>query len=238
MSSMDVAIEGRGRSKSTCSIYNSSRRISETSSGRRRCNSSSNDTGISDVGINTTVSYVSTLCISCIHIPFDITLLPDDSCVISAGYLEDNKKADVQIGITGKCKYREHPDDAALRELVEELGIDIDPSNLVYLYTTSIGYHVYIADVNNCSFVTELPCDHMRGHDDRSNRVFVVPFVSAENVQLTLQNTVCLDPTESDLGYHAAIPKSIIEGICQYRSNKNDRSGKMYWNVTRNVRER
>ncbi|ARF09553.1 NUDIX hydrolase [Indivirus ILV1] len=132
--------------------------------------------------------------------------IPKESCLLYIGYTP----GDMQIGVTGSCQIGESPKQAAVREIKEELGVNILPVDLKECSFEKMkrGYcTVYSLCIDNCAF-TQLRCSELKksGYDNKQNKIAVIIYGSNEKVKKLIEIAKPTDSTEK-ISYYASVPQ-------------------------------
>ncbi len=155
-----------------------------------------------------------------------------DSFILYVGYTH----GDMQIGVTGSCLRNEHPKTAALREIKEELGIDVDSSYLIEASHGKMeggkGYSTIFSlclDVCHFSLVRSTASKAI-GADDKRAKIAVIIYGSAMKMNELLRVAKPLDGDEK-INYYASVPQeyayqvtSAIKNLKKSKKRKNKRS--------------
>lgn len=155
-----------------------------------------------------------------------------DSYILYVGYTQ----GDMQIGVTGSCLRNENPKTAAIRELKEELGIDVNPSHLIEVSHGKMehgkGYStIFVLCLDFCHFTPALPnAKKAIGTDDKYAKIAVIVYGSALRLNDLLQIAKPLDGDEK-INYYASVPReyayqvtTAIKNLKKRKPKKNNRN--------------
>jgi hypothetical protein len=158
-----------------------------------------------------------------------ISVLPKESSILCVGYCI----GDMQFTVTGSCYKDETVQDAAIREVKEELGVDIDITKLKLHSHGAITNDkkkstIFTLCIDNCEMrpIHELSKSMNDLKDDRSRKVSVMIYGSTENIRQLMEMARPMKREEGIAFYgsvphmHASLIVSIIKEVFLKGSSK------------------